>query len=79
VAYRLGEVVEVDGCEAEEVVAAEPADRRHASLPPRLPLGAVRRRRRSGVSSPGRVGLGGWRRSIRIRVLLPPLSSQSGS
>lgn len=28
-AYGLGEVVEVDGGEAEEVVAAEPADGRH--------------------------------------------------
>lgn len=40
--YRLREVVEVDGGEAEEVVAAEPADRRHSSFLLAFPrLGAV--------------------------------------
>lgn len=32
--HRLGEVVQVDGGEAEEVVAAEPTDCRHASFSP---------------------------------------------
>jgi hypothetical protein len=34
VSHRLGEVVQVDGGEAEEVVAAEPTDCRHASFSP---------------------------------------------
>jgi hypothetical protein len=53
-AYRLGEMVEVNGREAEEVVAAEPPDGRHAFLPPLLPFSSVQRLwRRSGISSPG--------------------------
>lgn len=58
-AHRLGEVVQVHGSEAEEVVAAEPADRRHASFFPRLSL--------FGAAASG-AGAAGWgRRSIRIR------------
>lgn len=60
VAHRLGEVVQVHGGEPEEVVAAEPADRRHASFSAR---GGGGRRAASGA------GAAGWgRRSIRIRV-----------
>ena len=57
-AHRFGEVVQVDGGEAEEVVAAEPADRRHASFSPRFSLCSGRRR-----AGPARRG----RRSIGIR------------
>jgi hypothetical protein len=64
VAHRLGEVVQVDGGEAEEVVAAEPADRRHASFSPSLSLSLSLSAR--GGSERGRRG-GVGRRSIRIR------------
>jgi hypothetical protein len=61
VAYRLGQVVEVDGCEAEEIVAAEPPDGRHAHLPPLLPFGSVRWR---GAVAESRRRAGARRRSI---------------
>jgi len=76
-AYRLGEVVEVDGCEAEEVVAAEPPDRRHACPPPRPSLGSTLWRRRNGVLVAGRSGssLGAaLYPEFRIRVSPPSLS-----
>ena len=57
-AYRLGEVVEVDGGEAEEVLAAEPPDRRHACPPPRPSLGSTLWRRRNGVLVARRGGAG---------------------
>ena len=76
-AYRLGEVVEVDGGEAEEVVAAEPPDRRHACPPPRPSLGSTLWRRRNGVLVAGRSGssLGAaLYPEFRIRVSPPSLS-----
>jgi hypothetical protein len=52
VSHRLGEVVQVDGGEAEEVVAAEPTDCRHASFSP-LSLSLL------GPAA-SRVGAAGW-------------------
>jgi hypothetical protein len=65
VSHRLGEVVQVDGGEAEEVVAAEPTDCRHASFSPlSLSLSLYSGRRRAGSAA----SAAGWgRRSIRIR------------
>lgn len=45
--HRLGEVVQVDGGEAEEVVAAEPTDCRHASF---SPLSLYSGRQRAGAA-----------------------------
>ena len=78
-AYRLGEVVEVDGGEAEEVLAAEPPDRRHASsVPPYLPFsrsGAVAAPERGPRRRTERVEVGAaLYPEFRIRVSPPSLS-----